>query len=105
MRYREPRGNIRVSRNQHLVTRADAISAQYELERLQTVTDADAMLGPAILCELPLESVQLGAEDIVARFDHSVERRFQLLCNLGVLCAQVKERKIQLVPLAARNSA
>ena len=58
--------------HRHLVARADAVGTQDQVQRIEAVGHADAVLDLAIGGELALEGVELGAVQIPARGQHAL---------------------------------
>ena len=68
VRDRQPGGNIGVGRDDHFIARPDAICAQDQVQGLETVAHADAMLYAAIGSEFAFKCFNFLAENIPAGF-------------------------------------
>ena len=74
----QPRGDVGVRRHDDFVAGTDAVSAQYEVQCIEAVADADAMPDLAVPGEFLLEGVDFVAEDEPAGIQHAVEGRLHL---------------------------
>src|SRR6267142_186186 len=67
----KPGSDVRVRGDNDLVPWPDAVCAQYEVQRLQAVGNADAVFDTAIGSELAFEAFDLFPKDVPARVQHS----------------------------------
>ena len=78
-------------RDDHLITRADARGAQHERQGRCSRGDADAVAGLAVVGELRLELLHLGAERVRARSEQAGKRLRQLIFDVSVLLVECDE--------------
>src|SRR5216684_599650 len=84
IRHRQPGGNVSVPRDDHFIAGTNAGRPQNQVESIQAVTSADAMLRSAVRSELRLELLNLRSEDESARLCHAAVRRIELLLKFAV---------------------
>ena len=106
--HREPRGDVRVRRNDHLIAWADAQRLEAQAKRVEPVRNADAVGSADVRGILVLEAGDLIAEEIPSTFEHALQGVVDLAPQLEVRSPEVEKRNLHHLddPLvAARNSS
>ena len=91
---REPRGNVRVARDDYLVSRSDPKRFQRKDQGFQAVAHADAVLRPGIFREFTLEGLEFLAQQVVAAVQDAGDGLVDLLAEFARGRLQVQKRNV-----------
>jgi hypothetical protein len=91
MRHCECRGDERMAWHDHIVTGTDSVCAKHQHQRRRSGSDANAVRYLAVVRELLLEPLDLGAECERARSKEASKRRLQFLLHALMLALKRHE--------------
>src|SRR5207247_6354944 len=98
---RQPREEKRMVHHYNFISRANTVTAENQMERVQTIPHSNAIVSIAISSEFFLEGLKLAIQNISPRFDHPLVCRVQFIFNFQISGFEIEKRNLHGFVLAA----
>src|SRR5207244_3485625 len=92
--HHQPRCDKRMGRHDDFISSTNTVTAENQMERVQTIPHSNAIVSIAISSEFFLEDLKLAIQNISPRFDHPLVYRIQFIFNFQINNFEIEERNL-----------